>query len=139
MFYHSGVVLELQKDEHLSMPHPEEPSVSHFAHRPFTYQRTVKGPISHHTSGSVGMPAACRALCGLLCLTLWARLERAKRYKVPQVPGCNSFSTGVQIAVFDINYTLFTLIIRSYTLLVVPYRSFYECTTVVADTYQVRT
>ena len=36
----------------------------------------VRGPISHYRDGSVGVTAACRALCGLLCLTLWARPDR---------------------------------------------------------------
>ena len=36
----------------------------------------VRGPASHHRGGSVGVPAACRALCGLLCLALWAPPER---------------------------------------------------------------
>ena len=29
----------------------------HFAHRPFIYQRTVRGTISHHRGGPVGVPA----------------------------------------------------------------------------------
>ena len=47
--------------------------------------RTVRVPISHNRGGSVGVPAACRELCGLLCLTLWARPERA--YEVPGTTG----------------------------------------------------
>ena len=43
----------------------------------------VRGPISHHRRGSVGVPAACRALCGLLySFTSWARPECAD-----EVPG----------------------------------------------------
>ena len=61
----------LQEDEHLSIPHPEEPSITHFAHRPCIYQHMVRGPISRHRGGSVGVPAVCRALCGLRYLTLW--------------------------------------------------------------------
>ena len=38
--------------------------------------------MSHHRGGSVGVPVACQALCGLLCLTLWARPVR-----VDEVPG----------------------------------------------------
>ena len=43
------------------------PGPYHFAHRPFVFQRTVRGPLSHHSGVSVGVPAACRALCVLLC------------------------------------------------------------------------
>ena len=44
------------------------------------------------------MPAACRALCGLLCLTLWAWPERAD--EVPGTTGARLgvISNGVQIA-----------------------------------------
>ena len=35
----------------------------------------VRGRISNHRGGSVSVPAACRARCCLLCLTLWARPE----------------------------------------------------------------
>ena len=37
----------------------------------------VRDPISYHRGGSVGVPSACPALCGLLCWTLWARPEYA--------------------------------------------------------------
>ena len=79
----------------------------------------VSGSMSHHKGGSVGVPRDCWALCGLLCLILWARPERAD--EVPGTTGTrlDIISSGVQIAVLVINSTL------SY----MPYRSFYENTT----------
>ena len=63
------------------------------------------------------------------------------RYKVPQVP-----NLIILLVVYKLQYLLFniiflTLIILTYTILVVMLdRSFYEYTTMmVADTYQVRT
>ena len=50
----------------------------------------VRGPISHYRDGSVGVTAACRALCGLLCLPLWTRPERAD-----ELPG----TTGTRLLV----------------------------------------
>ena len=57
-------------------------------HRPFVDQRTVRGAISHHRGGLVGVSAACRALCGLLCMALWVRPERED-----EVPG----TTGTRL------------------------------------------
>ena len=48
----------LQKDEHLSMPHPKEPSISHFAHRPF------------FTKERSGVPYHILEMGGLACLQL---------------------------------------------------------------------
>ena len=48
-----------------------------FEHRPFIYQRTSGVPCHINDRGrSVGVPAACRALCGLLWFTLLARPQR---------------------------------------------------------------
>ena len=39
--------------------------------RTFVHQRTVRGPLSRHRGGLVGVPAACRALC--VCCFAWLR------------------------------------------------------------------
>ena len=59
--------------------------------RPFRAQAVhlptnVRGPISHHRGGAVGANAAGQAPCDMLCLTLWARPERAD-----EVPGEKTF------------------------------------------------
>ena len=91
------------KDKHPSMPHPEKPSISRFARRPFIYKWMVRGPISHHRGGPVGVLAACRALCGLLCLTLWARPERSDEVQSTTGTSLDINSSGVQVAAFVIN------------------------------------
>ena len=62
------------------------------------------------------------------------------RYKVPQVPGLILLVVVYKFQYFFlIAYVFFTLIILTYTILVTFYRSFYEYTSMVADTYQVPT